>query len=201
MTTPEERLDLAFQTVKALEELHRNDIIHADLQSKQFLVDVDENPSNVTIKLNDFNRCRFLPREKQNATTSSNKSAGLSILSLNSTSMSPVVCPIHIPTAPGMARSPEEYDMQPLTTQLDIYSLANVWYEILTGSTPWVDQANANVVKNLIVHGKKPPLTDDQTKATSDATLADLLYKAYETDPNERATARDLLEGLEHLIC
>ncbi|KAL3942078.1 MAG: hypothetical protein SGBAC_003674 [Bacillariaceae sp.] len=213
VTTAVERLDLALQTAKAVEELHQHDIIHADLQSKQFLVDL-ETSSGVTVKLNDFNRCRFLPREKKQPArltdkknTTSRSSSSRSSLSMNSSSLPPPICPILIPTAPGLARSPEEYEMQPLTTQLDIYSLANVWYQILTGSSPWAEQSNMNVVKNLILNGKKPPLkeellqvaggSDKKKEKFMDVTLADLLYSAYETDPNHRATAKDLVEGLE----
>jgi len=35
-------------------------------------------------------------------------------------------CPIYIPTAPGSARAPEEYDMAPLSEKLDIYSAGNI---------------------------------------------------------------------------
>ncbi|CAJ1965836.1 unnamed protein product [Cylindrotheca closterium] len=199
VTTPEERLDLALQTAKALQVLHEYDIIHADLQSKQFLVDFDDDNSTtrVTIKLNDFNRCRFLPREQNNSSLPMNSSVVVPPFP-----PPPPICPIMIPTAPGLARSPEEYEMQPLTTQLDVYSLANVWYQILTGSSPWVDQANTNVVKNLILDGKKPPLPVDQTNnnTTTDSVVADWLYSAYEIDPNQRATAKDLVQGLEHLL-
>jgi serine/threonine protein kinase len=87
------RLDLALQAAKALQALHENDVIHADLTAKQFLVLTNELPSApengdagrktlspYRLKVNDFNRCRFVPH-RTNSTTEK--------------------CTIHIPSAPG----------------------------------------------------------------------------------------------------
>jgi serine/threonine protein kinase len=87
------RLDLALQAAKALQALHENDIIHADLTAKQFLVLTNELPSPpelddaerktlspYRLKINDFNRCRFVPH-RTNSTTEK--------------------CTIQIPSAPG----------------------------------------------------------------------------------------------------
>jgi serine/threonine protein kinase len=101
-------LDTALQELAhGLADLHQFDIMLADLQAKQFLVSSDFQ----TIKLNDFNRCRFLPHKKENTT---------------------IKCPIQIPSAPGYARSPEEYDFKLLTEELKVYSLAHVLYKVLT---------------------------------------------------------------------
>ena len=91
--TTTQRLDFAIQAAKALQALHENDIIHADLTAKQFLVLTNELPSPLKnddaeqkylspyrLKVNDFNRCRFVPH-RTNSTTEK--------------------CTIHIPSAPG----------------------------------------------------------------------------------------------------
>ena len=91
--TTTQRLDFALQAAKALQALHENDIIHADLTAKQFLVLTNELPvrlenddaeqkylSSYRLKVNDFNRCRFVPH-RTNSTTEK--------------------CTIHIPSAPG----------------------------------------------------------------------------------------------------
>jgi serine/threonine protein kinase len=94
--TTMQRLDMALQAAEALKDLHENDVVHADLTSKQFLVldrrpwnilleadgnDERTHPSPILLKVNDFNRCRFVPR-RSNSTTNEK-------------------CTIHIPSAPG----------------------------------------------------------------------------------------------------
>ena len=129
--TEEGRLKLALGVFRGLKDLHHGDgktkewlpVVHADLQAKQYLVD----SSSGKVYLNDFNvsifdyasasssaltrmienlqRCRFMPAVK------------------NSTSLES--CSFQIPSAPGGSRSPEEYDMAPLSEKLDIVSIFN----------------------------------------------------------------------------
>mmetsp|Transcript_8240 Transcript_8240/g.12671 ORF Transcript_8240/g.12671 Transcript_8240/m.12671 type:complete len:541 (+) Transcript_8240:108-1730(+) len=173
--SPKERLNLALGIARGVEAMHTVDggpIIHADITSEQFLVDDDG-----TIKLNDFNRCRFVPRH-------------------NITGMP---CQLRIPTAPGVARSPEEYEMTPLTEKLDVYSLANVLYTILTGEEPW-SKKRLSDIKKLVKQGSKPPYADKFLIAnTSDASLAALIDLAYERDPATRISATELVNELELL--
>ena len=58
--TSEGKLRLALEVMKGLQALHDiqdGPIIHADIQAKQFLIDPDDG-----VKINDFNRCRILPK-------------------------------------------------------------------------------------------------------------------------------------------
>jgi hypothetical protein len=87
--TPEGRLRLALDVARGISAIHSVQgipIIHADIQTKQFLVD-----GHGRVKLNDFNRCRFIPHRN--------------------TTGEP--CEVRIPTAPGATRSPEEYEIAP----------------------------------------------------------------------------------------
>jgi len=77
---PKDRLILALEVLRGLEALHQiksteTPIVHADIQAKQFLIDEIEGK----VKINDFNRCRFLAHN-----ITSKKS-----------------CPVKIPSAPG----------------------------------------------------------------------------------------------------
>ena len=220
--TSQERLHLAKQTAEALKDLHEQDVMHADLQSKQFLVasslpsPSSSSPSNtttITIKLNDFNRCRFLPR--RSITSDSNNDNDNNN---NNRTKTGSICPIYIPSAPGSYRSPEEYQKQELTTQIDIYSLANIWFEIITGRRPWMEQSSSNRIKTLVTAGIKPPLPDDwsnnnnnndnntttnevsSSTTTTDASLAVLLSLAYHEDPQKRITAKELVQEIERLF-
>jgi serine/threonine protein kinase len=238
ITTPEQRMDLAHQTAQALMDLHEYDVLHADLQSKQFMVAFPSSSSDetITIKLNDFNRCRFLPRRRQqqqppppppppNMGNSKSKSNHHNNATKDAAQGGPIICPIIIPSAPGLSRSPEEYELRGLTTSMDIYSLANIWFEILTGTTAWLEQPSTNKIKSLIIDGIKPALPEELTKNqknqknnnnnnnnennedghhqhhhhSTDSSLAVLLSLAYEVDPQKRPTAKDLVQELKRL--
>lgn len=185
----QQRLYLAKETAAALKDLHKYDVMHADLQSKQFLISASSstfNGNSTKVKLNDFNRCRFLPRK---------------VTSDNTTGP---VCPIYIPSAPGSTRSPEEYELGELTTQIDVYSLANIWFEILTGEIPWKKVPTRNKIKTLVVAGQKPPLPDSWSSTNSnvsslETSLEVLMSLAYNENPKERITARELVGEVERL--
>jgi serine/threonine protein kinase len=176
--SPEGRLRMALGIVKGIQALHEIDggpIIHADIGWKQFLVSDDG-----TIKLNDFNRCRFIPRKSQNSTARA--------------------CDVRIPSAPGNGRSPEEYQYKALSEQIDIYSAANVLFEILTGVEPWLG-VKVSEAKNKVKHGEKPPIPGAfLTGHTTDTALASLIDLAYEHDPADRISAAELITELESLL-
>ena len=175
--TPLGRLRLALHVargVAAIHDLPGGPIIHADIQAKQFLVD-----SKGVVKLNDFNRCRFMANNTRTGAP----------------------CPVTIPSAPGGSRSPEEYRFDKVTEKLDIFSTAHVLYGILTGEQPW-DDLWGSQVKKMVKVGKKPPIVNKEylKLGTSDAALANLIDLAYELDPQDRPSASKLVAELELLI-
>jgi serine/threonine protein kinase len=174
--TPLGRLRLALNVARGVAAIHDipgGPIMHADIQAKQFLVD-----SQGIVKLNDFNRCRFM---------ANNTATG-------------APCPLRIPSAPGSCRSPEEYNFDELTERLDMYSTAHILYAILTGEKAW-EELWGTQIKKLVKEGSKP-LIDKQylTLGTSDAALANLIDLAYELDPQDRIQASKLVSELERLV-
>eukprot|EP00804_Cyclotella_cryptica_P014305 CCRYP_019156-RA/>CCRYP_019156-RA protein AED:0.38 eAED:0.38 QI:0/-1/0/1/-1/1/1/0/766 len=128
-------------------------IVHADLQAKQYLVD----STTGQIYLNDFNRCRFITKKDNHRKTANNtEDAAIPANSANTTIES---CPLYIPTAPGSARSPEEYDMAPLSEKLDVYSAGNILYGIITGKRPWDDERGRHI-KSYIQRGDRPKVNE-----------------------------------------
>lgn len=110
-------------------------------------------------------------------------------------------------TAPGKARSPEEYSYQNLTEKLDIYALANVLYEILTGKRAWYEYGTTET-KNMIMQGIKPnvALEEIQQQQTTtlkvdsiDEALFQLMLQAYELNATQRSSATKLLTQMEAL--
>ena len=142
------------------------------------------------IYLNDFNRCRFLPkRDLLPAADAPTRSGNATILE---------ACPVYIPSAPGASRSPEEYDLGPLTEKLDVYSAGNILYGIITGVRPWNGDRGKHV-KTAIQRGDRPPV-NATAQGSVDAELARLLDRTYERDPAARASAKEIVAALEALL-
>ncbi len=226
------RIDIALQASKAIADLHRSDVIHADITTKQFLVISSPGGThgsgngtflnNVQIKVNDFNRCRFVPK-RQKSTTKVIPTGLPNAVNATSlvTNESAGRCTIRIPSAPGSYRSPEEYADKELTPQMDIYSLGHVLYEIWTnGETPW-RYSGGRRFKAMVMEGALPielqrlkdwdkehertlPKIDSRNE---DDLLADMerdfgrvISKCYMLDPNERITADALVRELSQLF-
>jgi serine/threonine protein kinase len=193
-----ERLHLALQAARGVQALHETDIMHADLTAKQFLLtkscDV-EGVCTTMLKINDFNRCRFIPH-KSNSTTAVGMAATEK-------------CSVRIPSAPGLYRSPEEYAAQNLTAQIDVFSLGNVLYELWTGKEPW-DDVGGKLIRRHVQDGHLPSgLTDilnageghanDQV-ASLNYAMGTLIAECYNPNPNKRIAAEALAKKLEEMI-
>jgi serine/threonine protein kinase len=194
------RVQLALGVFRGLMDLHEGDgttdmewlpVVHADLQAKQYLIDSDSGK----VYLNDFNRCRFIAKKDSKTPDASNAT-------LATKDATPIEsCPIYIPTAPGYSRSPEEYNGAPLTEKLDVYSAGNILYGIITGKKPFNGERGKHI-KEDIQTGKRPKvdaaIRDD--KGTVDAELVRLLDRVYEADPDDRASAKEIVVALEQLL-
>ncbi|KAL7578247.1 hypothetical protein ACA910_012667 [Epithemia clementina (nom. ined.)] len=175
--TEEGRLHLFLQVIQGLYSIHftfpTGPIVHADITSAQFLVN-----SLGIVKMNDFNRCRFMAHKASNSSE---------------------LCPFIIPTAPGKARSPEEYAEEKLTQQLDVYSTANILYRILTGHEPW-SGLTVTELKRTVKAGGQPKIPSYFRRPNStDELLAQIVERAYAVDPKVRPTAERLLQDLQQI--
>jgi len=190
-TTQLDRVHLALQAVKGLEALHQLGVAHADIQPKQFLVGADNN-SNVLVKLNDFNRCRF-------------------VLVHNTSEEEP--CPFAIPSSPGASRSPEEYKTtspnKTLTVAIDMYSFGHVLYGILTGKDIDVYEnpqktfalLTPAMYREQVSKGIHPKVSKDifQSEGFGDDALLNVLGRVYELEPKKRATSQQIRIELENV--
>ncbi|KAG7338684.1 serine/threonine protein kinase [Nitzschia inconspicua] len=195
--TMSQRINMALQAAKAIQSLHENDVIHADLTAKQFLVLETEEQNiggrSMLLKINDFNRCRFVPHKIRNSTSDNDEK-----------------CPIRIPSAPGIYRSPEEYAGQNLTNQIDMFSLGHVLFEIWTGTPAWGD-VGGRQVRQHVLEGQLPPglrkllaakdetQTDEIQHAQLHRLIAQLIGRCYTVNPNDRITAAELVGELNRL--
>ena len=170
---PLHKIEVALDVMQGLKALHDHDMVHADIQSKQFLLDPVDG-----IKLNDFNRCRLLPKHKSTGE----------------------ICKVKIPSAPGGNRSPEEYELQKIDSKIDIFSTGNVLFNILTGVEPWGRDVMRMDIQKNIKKGKLPEISDDFRKpGTIDAGIAEIVVHAYAFRPEDRWDATLIIHELERI--
>ncbi len=113
-----ERLTLFLTVCSAVQYAHRNLVVHRDLKPQNILVSQDG-----TARLLDFGIAKLLNSDP----LAGNKTASLMLM------MTP------------MYASPEQVAGAPVSTSTDIYSLAVMLYQLLTGHTPF-DIANASAL-------------------------------------------------------
>ena len=110
------------------------------------------------------------------------------------------LCTFRISSAPGNARSPEEYSKGELDEKLDIFSLANIICGLFTEDDPWRHLSESKV-KEQVKNGTKPIISQRyQIPGSIDKGLVDLTYRAYALDPKERISAVELVAELEKLV-
>ena len=172
-----ERLQLAHKVAKAVTTVHMYDsngtasVAHTDLTPSQFLV-FDKG----IIKLNDFNRCRFLAHDNKGQ-----------------------VCPYKVSHNPGKFRSPEEYNYLDQSEMVDVYSMGNIFYSIITEKWPYEEINNADKAQEKIKRGERPNIqisSDDKILHG----LAEIIHLCWKQDPNERPSARQVVSLLESKI-
>lgn len=172
------RIRLALDIYRGIADLHNisgSPVLHADVQAKQFLID----PRTGTVKLNDFNRCRFLPRKGGQEDGS--------------------VCRVKIPSAPGANRAPEEYNHLGLSEKVDVFSAAHIVFGILTGKRFWANNPRREI-KKAIMAGQKPTIPQEFIVNPFDNALADLMFMAYEQNVERRISSKDMVFELERLL-
>jgi serine/threonine protein kinase len=171
-----ERLQLAFKIANAVSDAHNYDadgvatVAHTDITPSQFLVF-----QGGLIKLNDFNRCRFLKRDNGQ------------------------ICPYKVSHNPGKFRSPEEYSYGNQSEMVDIYSMGNVFYSILSEKWPFEDIDNTKVVQEKITNGERP-LTKYFEKDKASVMLSEVIDLCWKQNPEERPSARDVALLLKRKI-
>ncbi|HUF12348.1 MAG TPA: serine/threonine-protein kinase [Longimicrobiales bacterium] len=90
--------------------------------------------------------------------------------------------------------SPEQYRGEPVTDATDIYSMALVGYEMLTGKMPHADAgARAAAVARLTAEPVEIPIS----LMNEDRGLADLLTRCLVADPARRPRARSITRRLD----
>lgn len=102
-------------------------------------------------------------------------------------------------SAPGANRSPEEYELLRIDEKIDIYSVANVLYGILTGTKPYENKLRREITK-YVMSGKRPEIDPSFRKSgTVDGVLVEIIENAYSLNPEKRWGASTIVQKLESL--
>jgi Protein kinase domain len=170
----EKRLLVAYQVAASIAAVHNVDeegkasIAHTDISTDQFVsIDLDLH----SFKINDFNRARFLFKNVHDNST----------------------CPFHVKSNKGKFRSPEEYNYEAETEAIDVYSMGNIFFVLVTGKYPF-EHLSRKLVKKVVGSGMRPDVGRhlEETKDSHIETLITAAKMCWVQDPNDRATARQV---------
>jgi len=169
-------LRVALDVARGVASLHNLEtegiaaVAHTDISSDAFEQFGDR------FKLRGFGRCRFIKWDKRE-----NKA-----------------CNFEISNNGGIYRSPEEYEYKEETEKVDVYSMGNVFYLMLTGNEVFYDDTSSRVdsdkVKDDVMKGSRPKIArailDDTSPAIS--AIVEAIRMCWTHDAIERPTARDI---------
>ena len=105
----------------------------------------------------------------------------------------------------GIWRSPEEYNYEEETEKVDVYSLGNVLYFMLTRQEPWNEIHSSREVYGLVKKGQRPEIPQEilQSNHPFDRYMIQALDMCYTHKKGERPSALEvankLLEGIKEL--
>jgi hypothetical protein len=170
-----ELLGIAYNVSLSIAHAHHPDkhgrptIAHTDIKPDQFLY------QDGYYKLNDFNRARFLMWNQDE-----NKQCGFKV-GRNG----------------GIWRSPEEYGYKLETEKVDVYSLGNVLYFLLTREYPWNDH-DVKEVYEKVLNEKRPRMPEKIVKSKDPfhKYMIEAIQMCFVHDPIKRPSAKMVAEKL-----
>jgi serine/threonine protein kinase len=98
-------------------------------------------------------------------------------------------------------RAPEEYLDLPLNEKIDIWSLGNNMYSLLTGLYPLYHETDTHKVQKLLIKGRIGYI-DPRYKERSfaEAKLAEIIPLCWKYDPDERISIFELVTRLRRAV-
>jgi len=175
------KMKYVYQVAAAIADTHNIDregfpsMTHTDISMSQFV----STNGGEDYQINDFNRARFLYRSVKDHNQ---------------------ICKFEVGSNKGKFRSPEEYEYNPEDEKVDVYSMGNIFYVLLTGKYPW-EKLNKDEAKDAVIAGKRPEI--DSQYLESEDPLIQAIVKAigdcWIHDPDKRTTSRAIEQFLRPL--
>jgi len=177
--TGTEKLVYALEMAEPVLLLHANPggvIVHDDISLEQYLVADDG-----SLMLNDFNRAEPMFW---------NEEAG-------------EYCRYRNNPGNGAWRAPEEYKDDPLDEKIDIFSLGNNFYALLTGLPPFIKLIHEDTfeLKKAVMDGEIEFIDPRwRERSFGERVLADLIPICWKREPDERIDIFELVRQLREAV-
>jgi serine/threonine protein kinase len=166
-------LEIAIQVVSALDEAHQAGIVHRDIK-----------PDNIMIRANGLAKILDFGIAKLSAPTETGEEAATAIQSQTQAGM--------IIGTPNYM-SPEQARGRDVDSQTDIFSFGVVFYEMLSGASPFKGETVSDIIAAVLTKEAKP-------LANVPPELAAIVQKSLQKDKQKRyQTAKDLLDDLKEV--
>jgi serine/threonine protein kinase len=157
--TPTKKLQMALEMAEALAYVHGFEggvMVHDDIKIGQYLMN-----EQGQLKLNDFNRGEIMFYDDHYHSPHHNNNNG----------HGGEYCKYRNGGVYGIHRAPEENAEGMLNEQIDVYSLGNIYYSLLTGLWNFYSYEDDEVVQQKVIFGDVPYL-DDRYRTRSFAEKA-----------------------------
>jgi len=175
--TPAQKLQMALKMTESIADLHGftdGIIVHDDIQLAQFLY-----TKQFDMKLNDFNRAEvFLYDIEQGK-----------------------YCRYKNGKGGGNYRSPEEYSDNVLNEKIDIWSMGNNIYALLTGLWIFYDDNDEKLMHSKVASGEIAFIDPRyKTRSYAEKKLVEIMEKCWKFDPDERPEIFEVVQYLRNAI-
>ena len=169
----ETMVDLARQLARALAAAHEANIVHRDIKPENVMV-----RSDWIVKVLDFGLARWEATQTEMSTIRRNTQTG-SLL--------------------GTVRymSPEQVRGEKVRSASDIFSFGVLLYELLTGSHPFEERSQYDVLHAICSKSPVPPC---RINARVSLELENLILRMMEKEAPNRPSAMEIIEELDELI-
>ena len=106
-------------------------------------------------------------------------------------------CPFHRRNIHGNWHAPEQYTSGNLSEKVDVFSLGNVLYSLLTQTTAW-KVVGKHKIEETIVAGRRAPIPDELLHSTDPFHVYTIqaMNQCWIQDPLERPSAYDISQIL-----
>jgi serine/threonine protein kinase len=198
-----QKLEYALEMAEAVLLLHSYPggvIVHDDVTLEQFLLGDDG-----SVKLNDFNRAEFMlwnDEDQEYCRYRNNPGNGLVGSSKMQGQLSTSPCRAFLfspsPFSNMQWRAPEEYADKPLNEMIDIWSLGNNFFALLTGLQPFY---NEDTLNQLVMDGETAYIDPRfHDRSYGERTLTEIIPLCWKFNPDDRIDIFEMVNRLRQAV-